>query len=53
MDPLPYPLTFTNMDATQRQLFTQGLWAVAMWGPGIAAIVTILFVEKNISVVCS
>jgi uncharacterized protein len=25
----------------------QGLWAVAMWGPGIAAILTTLFVQKK------
>jgi membrane protease YdiL (CAAX protease family) len=41
------PLTLTGMDATQKQLATQGLWAVAMWGPGIAAIVTTRFVENK------
>ena len=46
------PLTFTNMDATQKQLSTQGLWAIAMWGPGIAAIITTLFVEKKSFRVC-
>ncbi len=41
------PLTFTKMDAIQKQLTTQGLWAIAMWGPGIAAIITTLFVDKK------
>lgn len=41
------PLAFTNMDATTKQLATQGLWAVAMWGPGIAAIITTLFIAKK------
>lgn len=35
-----------NMDAQTKQLTTQGLWAVAMWGPGIAAILTTLFIAK-------
>lgn len=35
-----------NMDAQTKQLTTQGLWAVAMWGPGIAAIITTLFIAK-------
>jgi len=41
------PLAFSNMDATTKQLATQGLWAVAMWGPGVAAIVTTLFIAKK------
>ena len=41
------PLAFSNMDATTKQLATQGLWAVAMWGPGVAAIVTTLFITKK------
>ena len=41
------PLAFTDMDATAKQLATQGLWAVAMWGPGIAAIITTLFIAKK------
>lgn len=41
------PLAFTDMDATTKQLTTQGLWAVAMWGPGIAAIITTLFIAKK------
>lgn len=41
------PLALPEMDATQKQLTTQGLWALAMWGPGVAAIVTTLFVEKK------
>ncbi|HNO92943.1 MAG TPA: CPBP family intramembrane metalloprotease [Anaerolineales bacterium] len=35
-----------NMDAQTKQLTTQGLWAAAMWGPGIAAIITTLFIAK-------
>lgn len=35
-----------NMDAQTKQLTTQGLWAVAMWGPGIAAIITTMFIAK-------
>lgn len=41
------PLAFTDMDATTKQLATQGLWAVAMWGPGVAAIITTLFIAKK------
>ncbi len=41
------PLVFGDMDATTRQLMTQGLWAAAMWGPGIAAIITTLFIAKK------
>ncbi len=35
------------MDANTKQLATQGLWAVAMWGPGIAAVITTLFIAKK------
>ncbi|WKZ36776.1 MAG: CPBP family intramembrane metalloprotease [Anaerolineales bacterium] len=35
------------MDATTKQLAIQGLWATAMWGPGIAAIIVTLFVAKK------
>jgi len=41
------PLAFGSMDATTKQLTTQGLWALAMWGPGLAAIVATLFIEKK------
>lgn len=41
------PLTFGSMDAATKQLTTQGLWAIAMWGPGIAAIIVTLFVAKQ------
>ncbi len=41
------PLAFGDMDATSKQLATQGLWAAAMWGPGIAAIITTLFIAKK------
>lgn len=41
------PVFLTDLDATQKQLATQGLWALAMWGPGVAAIVMTLLVEKQ------
>ena len=41
------PLLFGEMDPVNKQLMTQGGWALAMWGPGIAAIVTTLVVAKN------
>ena len=42
------PLTLgDDVDATTKQLATQGLWAIAMWGPGIAAIFVTLFVAKQ------
>ncbi len=41
------PLAFGDMDATTKQLAIQGLWATAMWGPGIAAIIVTLFVAKK------
>jgi len=34
------PLLLRDLDPTTAQLATQGLWALAMWGPGIAAILT-------------
>lgn len=41
------PLLFGEIDPVNKQLMTQGVWALAMWGPGIAAIVTTLVVAKN------
>lgn len=41
------PLLFQEMDPTNLKLMTQGLWAVAMWGPGIAAIITTVFIAKQ------
>lgn len=41
------PLLFRNMEPLNKQLLTQGLWAAAMWGPGIAAIITTVFVAKK------
>ena len=41
------PLALGDMDAAIRQLSTQAFWAVAMWGPGIAAVVTTLFIAKQ------
>jgi len=41
------PLALTDADAITKQAATQGLWAIAMWGPGIAAIITTLFIAKK------
>lgn len=42
------PLTLGDeVDAKAKQLATQGLWAVAMWGPGLAAIFVTLFIAKK------
>ena len=41
------PLFFGGMGAVNKQLITQGLWALAMWGPGIATIITTVFVMKQ------
>ena len=41
------PLLFPDLEpATQQMTFT-GLWALAMWGPGIAAIIATLAIEKK------
>ncbi len=41
------PLALTGMDTQQKALLTQGLWALAMWAPGISAILVTLLVEKK------
>lgn len=41
------PLLFAEIDPISGKLIGQGLWALAMWGPGIAAILTTLFVQKK------
>jgi uncharacterized protein len=41
------PLFLGEMDPLNKQLITAGFWACAMWGPGIAAISTTIFVEKQ------
>jgi membrane protease YdiL (CAAX protease family) len=41
------PLLFKEMEPANKQLMTQGLWAIAMWGPGIAAIITTVFIMKQ------
>lgn len=41
------PLMLGEIPPATKQLAIQGLWALAMWGPGIAAIVTTLYVEKK------
>ena len=40
-------LLFPNLEPATRQLATQGLWALAMWGPGIAALIATLVVAKR------
>lgn len=41
------PLALGEIDSTEKQLTVQGLWAAAMWAPGIAAIITTLFIAKK------
>jgi membrane protease YdiL (CAAX protease family) len=41
------PLLFGEMEPVNKQLMTQVLWAIAMWGPGIAAIFTTVFIMKQ------
>ncbi len=41
------PLTLRQSDPPMRQLATQGFWALAMWGPGLAAIATTVRVQKR------
>lgn len=41
------PLTLSSTEMFVRQLVTQGLWALAMWGPGVAAIVTTVWIQKK------
>lgn len=41
------PLLFPNLEPGSRLAVTQGLWALAMWGPGIAALVATLLVAKR------
>lgn len=40
-------LFLRNLTTEIAQLATTGLWALAMWGPGIAAIVTTLVIQKK------
>ena len=41
------PLLIRDVDPLVAPLAIQGLWALAMWGPGVAAIVTTLAVQKK------
>ncbi|MBN1449848.1 MAG: CPBP family intramembrane metalloprotease [Anaerolineales bacterium] len=41
------PLLFTDLEPATRQIAIQGLWALGMWGPGIAALVATLAIEKQ------
>ena len=40
-------LLLPDLDPATRQMTFTGLWALAMWGPGIAAIIATLAVEKQ------
>jgi membrane protease YdiL (CAAX protease family) len=41
------PLLLPDLEPTTRQLAITGFWALAMWGPGIAALVATLVVAKQ------
>jgi len=41
------PLLFRDLEPATRQIAIQGLWALAMWGPGIAALIATLAIEKQ------
>ena len=41
------PLLLPAMEATQKALTMQGLWALAMWGPGFAAILVTLVIARQ------
>lgn len=41
------PLLLRDMEPVNAQLAIQGLWALAMWGPGLAAILTTTWVMKR------
>ena len=41
------PLLLPDLEPATRLAVTQGLWALAMWGPGIAALVATLAVAKQ------
>jgi membrane protease YdiL (CAAX protease family) len=41
------PLALGDIEPGTKQLAYTGFWAVAMWGPGIAAIIVTLFVAKK------
>jgi uncharacterized protein len=41
------PLILNNINPINGQVIGQSLWAVAMWGPGVAAILTTLLVQKK------
>lgn len=41
------PLALGEMEPVTKQLVYQGFWAIAMWGPGLAAILVTLFVARK------
>jgi membrane protease YdiL (CAAX protease family) len=41
------PLLFPDLEPVTRQLVITGFWALGMWGPGIAALVSTLAVAKQ------
>ena len=41
------PILLPDLEPTTQQMTFTGLWALAMWGPGIAAIIVTLAIEKK------
>jgi membrane protease YdiL (CAAX protease family) len=41
------PFLFQDLEPATRQLAIQGLWALGMWGPGIAALIATLTIERK------
>ena len=41
------PLVLPDLELAARQISIQGLWALAMWGPGVAAVFTTLLIAKE------
>jgi len=41
------PLLMPNLEPATQQLSLTGLWALAMWGPGVAALIVTLILEKQ------
>lgn len=41
------PLALRGISSSMHQPITQGLWALAMWGPGLAAILTTTLIQKK------
>lgn len=41
------PLLLNEMAPLEKRLAIQGLWAAAMWGPGVAALITTLWIARR------